>query len=106
MTITLRYACAITDGDEVIITGNGNQAVGDVVSRYNRSGWIEDLPSLLGQRFGHGCSLYFNTNGQKVFWKYKTRPKDLLDPKFVLYQKTEWITSLFEGILGCCRTRL
>ena len=62
-----RYACAISDGEEVIVTGyyyhyprsDGNE-------RYNRSGWIEDLPNLLGERYGHGCSLYFNTNGQKV----------------------------------------
>ena len=37
-----------------------------IVSQYNESGWVSDLPDLLQGRSGHGCSYYDNDDGTKV----------------------------------------
>ena len=61
-------SCAINEGDSVVITGGWAPGVeGDKrVSRYNRTGWVEDLPNLLtGNRY-HACGTYTNSNNQKV----------------------------------------
>ena len=72
-----RWACSITDTSSVVITGGG-----DVfnptsrVTRYDETGWVEDLPSLLTARANHGCALYTTDTGDKVlvqsreYWYY------------------------------------
>ena len=69
-----RDACAIPDliTDSVIITGgliigaklsnNAKQAV----SRYDRMGWVEDLPQLIEGRYDHGCGAYLRDDGTQV----------------------------------------
>ena len=50
------YACAISDGATVVVTGGAPAR--DTVSRYTRNGWIEDLPSLIEGRQNHGCASF------------------------------------------------
>merc|ERR1719186_1830473 len=59
-------ACAIPDlvTDSVIITG-GEDSV-SVVSRYDRMGWVEDLPHLIEGRDHHGCGSYLRVDGTQV----------------------------------------
>ena len=61
-----RGACAIPDlvTDSVIITG-GEDSV-SVVSRYDRMGWVEDLPQLIEGRYDHGCGSYLRVDGTQV----------------------------------------
>ena len=44
----------------MVVTGGANYSdpVGAVsrVSRYNRAGWVEDLPNMGTKRYDHGCS--------------------------------------------------
>merc|ERR1711963_344866 len=49
-------ACSITDTSSVVITGGGSAH--SRVTRYDRNGWVEDLPSLLTTRYEHGCAMY------------------------------------------------
>ena len=58
-----RWACSISLANEVIITG-GLETL-NIVSRYNKDGWVEDLPSLKEGRHGHGCSQY-SSGGEQV----------------------------------------
>ena len=53
-----RYACAIADpaGPSVVVTGGQNTR--NTVSRYNRSGWVEDLANITVGRYYHGCAGY------------------------------------------------
>ena len=68
----LRLACAIPDGDSVIMTGGYNYSSGGNdsltrVSRYTREqGWVEDLPELLIGREDHGCASY-TKDDEKVY---------------------------------------
>jgi len=45
--------------------GSYSVSVSNVVARYNLQGFVEDLPSLKTQRFGHGCGSY-TAGGKKV----------------------------------------
>ena len=56
-------ACSISLGDEVAVTGGFGALT--TVSRYNRDGWVEDMPSLVTGRKGHGCSRYIS-GGEQV----------------------------------------
>ena len=58
-----RDACSISLPDSVIITGGYDTR--NIVSRYSRDGWVEDLPSLRVARYGHGCSQYLS-GGEQV----------------------------------------
>ena len=62
-----RRACSISRVDDVIITGGGvtRKVNRKIVSRYNKNGWVEDLPSLRVGRGGHGCA-QFLSGGDKV----------------------------------------
>ena len=53
-----RSACAIADpaGPSVVVTG-GDHAM-NKVSRYNRSGWVEDLQDMTVGRTRHECAGY------------------------------------------------
>ena len=54
-------ACAIPDGDSVIITGgNGGISTQNTVSVYNIEGWQQDLPPLNTGRYDHACSSYMS----------------------------------------------
>ena len=70
-----RSACAIADpaGTSVVLTG-GSYFIsghgvpgtpGKTVSRYDRSGWMEDLPNMTVGRFRHGCA-GFMKDGEMV----------------------------------------
>ena len=68
-----RNACSISLVDSVIITGGGYTR--NIVSRYSRDGWVEDLPSLKVGRSSHGCSQYLS-GGEQVrltisIWRYR-----------------------------------
>ena len=54
--MSLRFACAIPDpaGPSVVVTGGYNTK--HTVSRYNRSGWVEDLANMTLGRYTHGCA--------------------------------------------------
>ena len=57
-------SCAINEGDSVVVTGGWGSDKRAV--RYNRAGWVEDLPNLLtGNRY-HACGHYTNNDNQKV----------------------------------------
>ena len=53
-----RGACAIADpaGPSIVLTG-GLYTL-NTVSRYNRSGWVEDLANITVGRYYHGCAGY------------------------------------------------
>ena len=46
------------------VTG-GWHPPGNLVTRYNSNGFVEDMPELLKPRWGHGCGFYVSA-GQKV----------------------------------------
>ena len=56
-------ACAIPDGDSVVLTG-GMMTL-NKVSRYQMDqGWVEDLPELnIGRRY-HGCASFTKDDEQ------------------------------------------
>ena len=56
-----RTACAIPDGDSVVIVG------GQEVSRYNEEGFVEALPSIpIGGGF-QSCARYTNSENKEVY---------------------------------------
>ena len=58
-----RDACAIADGDTVVLTGGQNTM--RTVSRYGTGGWLEDLPRMNLGRADHGCASFVQ-EGDKV----------------------------------------
>jgi len=56
------HACAIQEGDRVIITGGHSVRT---VSVYNENGWVEDLPNLKEGRRGHACTSFIS-GGEKL----------------------------------------
>ena len=67
-----RYACSIQLEEVVIMTG-GYYTL-QLVTVYNKEGWVEDLTSLNQGRRSHGCGHYVNTENKLVcnleFTKY------------------------------------
>ena len=57
-------ACAIPDGESVVLTGGEKGIIRSKVSRYNKDGWMEDLADLNMGRWGHGCAGYKRGSGQ------------------------------------------
>ena len=51
-----RWACAIPDNEEVIITGGWDTMT--MVSVYSKTGWERDLPPLSEGRFRHACESF------------------------------------------------
>ena len=49
-----RYACTIPDEDSVVITGG--YWTRTKVERYNKDGWVKNLPDLAVKRRSHGCA--------------------------------------------------
>jgi len=69
-------ACSITDTStsSVVITGGFLKTPEKFlknptsrVTRYDETGWVEHLPSLLTARYNHGCALYATDTGDKVY---------------------------------------
>ena len=60
-------ACGFADDDDgtYIMTG-GLGATLKTVSKYNKDGWMEDLPSLNTERNRHGCGTYLDSNNNRV----------------------------------------
>jgi hypothetical protein len=59
-----RHACAIPDGDSVLLTGGYYSK--QRVSRYDATGYMADLPGLNEGRFAHGCGAYLRQDGTQV----------------------------------------
>ena len=72
MYFNIRYACSISLGDEVVLTGGFRDATyygeyGRVVprvARYNRDGFVETMPSLRTGRYNHGCTSFISGEDQ------------------------------------------
>ena len=64
--IFFRNACALPFVDHVILTGGGQPAEVQRVVKYDKAGWVEDLPSLITGRKNHGCSHYTDTSNNLV----------------------------------------
>jgi len=64
-----KYACSIPDldGHSVVLTGGGfDEEVSKVVTRYNKHGFVEDMPQLTVGRFDHACAAYQRDDGTQV----------------------------------------
>ena len=59
-----RYACAIPEEASLVITGG--LSTQKTVSRYNITGWVQDLAELNVGRQTHGCSSYYKNGAQVV----------------------------------------
>ena len=64
--ILFSNACAISDGDTVLVTGGTFSEFS--VTRYNRDGVINDpdLPYLSSGRWSHACAKYLNDQQETV----------------------------------------
>ena len=62
--ITLSYACAISDGDKVILTGG--YTTRNEVSVYSMTGFLKHLAELNVGRQYHACASYTDNYGRKV----------------------------------------
>ena len=64
-------ACGFTDEDDdtYIITGGYKNPT--TVSRYDKNGWMEDLPSLNTGRHVHACGTYLDNDNNRVSSKDK-----------------------------------
>lgn len=66
------FSCVINLGDTMIITGGFSESENRTkISRYNKDGWIEDLPDIdireeYGILFWKGCSYYTNSESKRV----------------------------------------
>ena len=58
-----RLACSIPLGDKVVLTGGAYTM--KTVSRYDKDGWVGDMPSLNQGRHSHGCTA-FVSGGEQV----------------------------------------
>ena len=66
--IYYRAACSISLGDKMVLTG-GSKFIFDgvkTVSRYDKDGWVEDMPSLNQGRNSHGCTAFIVSGGKQV----------------------------------------
>ena len=62
----IMYACSISLGDEVVMTGGGDgRGALASVTRYNIRGWGEGMPSLVTGRHSHGCTRFIS-GGEQV----------------------------------------
>jgi len=62
--------CGIEDEGTLIITGGGSKGccwkvATTIVDRYNKQGFVENLPEMNVARLGHGCG-YYHKDGKKV----------------------------------------
>lgn len=59
-----RASCLIDEGSNFLLTGGYDTR--QTVSRYDASGWIEDLENLNDGRYDHGCAQYEDDFNNKV----------------------------------------
>ena len=78
--IVLRSACSVQEDENDAILVIGGNFTEKTVSRYNRNGWVEDLPSINDGRRSHSCS-NFVRNSERVW-----------NMQYMLYF---WISSIF-----------
>merc|ERR1719206_1314750 len=79
--------CSFTDGDSVILAGGYANGYKTKVTRYNMQGFVEDLPDLNQEKYGHGCGCFTNQENIKVYLvaggygnKARLRTTELLYP--------------------------
>ena len=60
------YACSISAGASVLITGGHSLVTLSTVTRYSARGLEETLPDLNSPRHSHGCTSYVNADNQQV----------------------------------------
>ena len=60
-----RQSCSIGLEDHVVVTG-GYWHYRQQATKYDRTGWLEDLPSLTTGRENHGCAWYRSDGGTLV----------------------------------------
>jgi len=61
-------ACAIQLDEYVVITGGQLNLHGaSYVTKYDKNGWIEDLPELNTGRFSHGCAHFYSNLNELVY---------------------------------------
>jgi len=62
------HACSMADLTSPTVIITGGEYTMETVSRYGTLGFIEDLPSLVVGRYGHGCGSYLReADGTQVF---------------------------------------
>lgn len=54
------FACSIPDPSSATVMVTGGEYTQTTVSRYGRTGWLEDLPSLTVGRRQHACGSYMS----------------------------------------------
>ena len=59
-------ACAIDDGEEVVLTGSQEYASSNKVTMYTMKGQAITLPSLITGRYGHACGKVSKIDGETV----------------------------------------
>merc|ERR1711860_184909 len=82
------FACSISLGDEVIISGG--QSSWNTVSRYDRDGWVEYLPSLKVGRSSHGCTQYSSRDEQVLLVIGGYNGNNFLDTTEILRPGSDW----------------
>jgi len=60
------HACGFADDDDTYII-TGGQYTPTTVSRYDKNGWMEDLPSLNTGRYSHGCGTYLDDVRDRIY---------------------------------------
>ena len=65
-TIFTSGACGIADEDDGSYILSGGYFTLTTVSKYDKNGWIKDLPSLNTGRDRHGCGTYLDSNSNRV----------------------------------------
>ena len=68
----LPYSCLINLGDSMILPGGFSQTESrSKISRYNKEGWVEDLPDVdTGISVWQSCSYYTNSENKRVCFLY------------------------------------
>ena len=68
-TLFVSNTCGFADDDDDAFIISGGDDNPTKVSKYNKDGWIEDLPSLNVGRELHGCGTYLDSNSNRVSWE-------------------------------------
>ena len=64
--LIIRSACGFADDDDNTYIITGGSLTRTTVSRYNKDGWMEDLPDLNTGRDSHSCGTYLDSNNERV----------------------------------------
>ena len=71
-----RRACSINLGQSVVITGGWYNGGVKTVTQYSENGDANELPELITERGGHGCSSYTDSNNNMVMTQYPISMSD------------------------------